>query len=166
VSKPKVLRNLMLVMVLGGLWHGADWRFALWGAIHGTLLVVWRLWWWQVGRPQAPSLWRVGAGFAVTFTAVVLTRIFFRATDMSNALAVFHQLFLFTGGLANVSTLVWVTLGAAVVSHYLPDNTWTRLGDVFAWMPPPVRAATLVAMGLVIKAVATFDAQPYVYFQF
>lgn len=166
VSKPKVLRNLMLVMVLGGLWHGADWRFALWGAIHGVLLVLWRLWWWQVGRPQAPSLWRLGAGFAVTFTAVVLTRIFFRATDVTNALAVFQQLLLFTGGLANVSTLVWVTLGAAVVSHYLPNDVWVRLGEVFSWMPPPVRAAALVALGLVIKAVATFDAQPYVYFQF
>ena len=36
VAKPRVLFNLMMVMALGGLWHGADWRFALWGAVHGT----------------------------------------------------------------------------------------------------------------------------------
>ncbi len=165
-SKASILRNLMVVMVLGGLWHGADWRFALWGGIHGVLLVLWRIWWWWVGRPQAPSLWRIAGGFAVTFVAVVLTRIFFRANDVSHALTVFQQLLLFTGGLANVSTLVWVTLGVAAVSHYVPNDAWTKLGEVFAWLPPPLRAVALVALGLVVKSVATFEAQPYIYFQF
>jgi D-alanyl-lipoteichoic acid acyltransferase DltB (MBOAT superfamily) len=161
-----VVRNLMVVMLIGGLWHGADWRFVLWGAIHGVLLVSWRVWWWWVGRPAAPSLWRMGAGFAVTFLSVVFARIFFRADDVSHALVVFKQLALFTGGLANVSPLVWVTLAVAAISHWVPDGIWARLGEVFVFLPAPVRAAALVALGLLIKAVASFEAQPYVYFQF
>jgi hypothetical protein len=108
----------------------------------------------------------MGAGFAVTFLSVVFARIFFRADDVSHALVVFKQLALFTGGLANVSPLVWVTLAVAAISHWVPDGIWARLGEVFVFLPAPVRAAALVALGLLIKAVASFEAQPYVYFQF
>jgi D-alanyl-lipoteichoic acid acyltransferase DltB (MBOAT superfamily) len=166
VSKAKVLRNLFLVMALGGLWHGADWKFLLWGALHGALLVVWRLWWWVAGKPRRTAVLRAAAGFCVTLFCVVFARIFFRAHDMAHATAMFDQLLRFTPGLANVSTLVWVTLVAAVASHYLPDGTWVRLGEWFTWMPAPLRAAALIALGLVIRRVASIEAQPYVYFQF
>ncbi|MBE2248394.1 MAG: MBOAT family protein [Myxococcus sp.] len=165
-SKVQVLRNIMVVMVLGGLWHGADWRFAIWGGLHGALLVAWRVWWWLSGKPEKTSALRVAVGFAVTFTAVVFTRVFFRATDLTNAFDVFAQLARLTPGLANVSPQVWATLGVAVVSHYVPDDAWERLGAFFVWLPAPARAAALVALGLVLKAVSTFEAQPYIYFQF
>lgn len=166
VSKPKLLRNLFLVMALGGLWHGADWRFLLWGAIHGVLLMAWRTWWWIAGKPKGKAYFRVVGGFLVTMFFVVFARVFFRASDMAHAMAMFDQLLKFTPGLANVSLLVWVMLSLAVASHYVPDGFWSRLGEWFVWMPAPVRAVVLIALGLLIKRVASIETQPYIYFQF
>jgi alginate O-acetyltransferase complex protein AlgI len=165
-SRLQVLRNLFLVMALGGLWHGADWRFLWWGALHGVLLMAWRCWWWAVGKPAHPSLARRAGGFVVTLSCVVLARVLFRAQDMAHAHAMVEQLLRFTPGLANVSPVVWVMLTLAVASHYVPDGAWSRLGEWFVWLPAPARAAVLVALGLLIKRVAGLEAQPYVYFQF
>lgn len=166
VSKPRLLFNLFVVMALGGLWHGADWRFLLWGMCHGVLLMAWRAWWWVIGKPQGRVWWRLIGGFIVTMFSAVMLRVIFRADTMDLAMRMFARMGDFTPGLANVSTLAWVMLTLAVVSHYLPDRLWERLGDLFVWMPAPARAAALVALGLVIKQIATFEAQPYIYFQF
>ncbi|TFW15762.1 MBOAT family protein [Massilia arenosa] len=72
-------RNLMLTMLLGGHWHGAGWTFVAWGGLHGAYLVVHRLWQ-QQGRPLPR-----GAAHALTFAAVVVAWIFFRAPDFATA---------------------------------------------------------------------------------
>src|SRR3546814_7968914 len=65
--------NLMLTMLLGGLWHGAGWTFIVWGALHGAYLVVNHLWVWLRGASPAPAhpLFRLAA-WALTFLAVVV----------------------------------------------------------------------------------------------
>ena len=99
--------NLMLTMLLGGLWHGAGWTFLAWGALHGLLLVAHGLWrsglGWLGGRrisalgARVPrTLRHIGAqsfsllSGALTFTAVVVGWVFFRAADLPAALAVLH----------------------------------------------------------------------------
>jgi D-alanyl-lipoteichoic acid acyltransferase DltB (MBOAT superfamily) len=74
------LRNLMITMLLGGLWHGAGWTFVIWGGLHGLYLVVNHLW--------RKTPWRVPpiAGWAVTFFAVVVAWVFFRAQTVADAL--------------------------------------------------------------------------------
>ncbi len=166
VSRPRVLWNLMVVMVLGGLWHGADWRFAFWGLVHGVALVVIRCWWWWRGKPKDYAPLAAARGMLVTFTIVVLTRIFFRAPDMDHAWAMFGRLLALEGGLANVSTLVWAVLAIAALSHAIPLSAWTRGADLFARTPTPIRAAALVGLALVIRQVTDFEVQPYIYFQF
>jgi len=168
-TRYQTLRNLMIVMVLGGLWHGADWRFALWGGIHGAFLLLLRCYWWYV-NPEAETAKKglVGAamGILVTFICVALTRIFFRAPDIQHAFAMFQQLARFTWGLANVSTLVWVTLGAGIFLYALPKNAYQTAVTAFTRAPVLARAAALVALGLVIRKIAGFEVQPYIYFQF
>src|SRR6202020_582541 len=73
----KTYRNLMLTMVLGGLWHGAAWTFVIWGAFHGTLLVVEHA---LGGRLRAPGWLR----WLVTFHLVVLGWIVFRAQSIGD----------------------------------------------------------------------------------
>jgi D-alanyl-lipoteichoic acid acyltransferase DltB (MBOAT superfamily) len=168
-SKPRVLFNLMTVMVLGGLWHGADWRFAVWGAVHGVGLCIIRTWWWiRGGRPDDESVgWvRTAVGILITFTVVVLTRVVFRAPDMTHAAEFYARMLLFMPGLANVSTLVWIMLAVAVVSHVLPMKLFDTVGTVFVRLPAPVRAVALVAVGLGIRHLASVEARPYVYLQF
>jgi alginate O-acetyltransferase complex protein AlgI len=82
--------NLMITMVLGGIWHGAGWTFLVWGALHGLYLLInhgWltcrqRLGWWVAApgqlAPQLP-LWYRGLSWAVTFAAVAFSLVIFRA---------------------------------------------------------------------------------------
>ena len=84
--------NLMITMLLGGLWHGAGWTFIIWGGLHGFYLIVNHAWrglkqrmeWADGGR-----LANLGAG-ALTFTAVVVGWVFFRADSFSSAMTMLH----------------------------------------------------------------------------
>jgi D-alanyl-lipoteichoic acid acyltransferase DltB (MBOAT superfamily) len=166
VSKPRVLFNLMTVMVLGGLWHGADWRFAVWGAVHGVALCVSRCWEWKVGKPEEPGIPRVAVGMLATFVIVVLTRVVFRAPDMALAGEFYARMAAGIPGIANVSPLVWGMLAAAVLFHAVPMKLYTVASELFVRMPVPVRAMALVLVGLGIRHLASVEARPYVYLQF
>ncbi|MDQ3264516.1 MAG: MBOAT family protein [Myxococcota bacterium] len=165
-SRLQTLRNLFLVMTLGGLWHGAGWRFALWGGIHGGLLVLLRTWWWIRGRPKSYGLFGTTFGVATTFSLVVLTRIFFRANDVPQAVTYFHRLLEFTPGLANVSPLLWATLIGTGLAYLTPRSLFDRGAELFAHAPIPARAVALVGLGLLLRQVAGIEVQPYIYFQF
>src|ERR1043166_1428730 len=81
--------NLFVTMVLGGLWHGANWTFIAWGAFHGVLLAVnhaWRQWRGKRARSPAGEL----AGWCATFTAFVLGMVLFRAVDLAAARNIFQ----------------------------------------------------------------------------
>lgn len=88
----KTYRNLLITMVLGGLWHGANWTFVAWGALHGVVLSIER--WISRGRVkvvEAHGLWRF-ASTVLTFHIVCLTWIFFRAESVSSALTMVRSL--------------------------------------------------------------------------
>ena len=78
-------RNLMITMVLGGLWHGAAWKFVTWGALHGTVLCIERIWtrFKPAFLPAAPKI----IGLVVTFHIVCLAWIFFRADSFATAIS-------------------------------------------------------------------------------
>jgi D-alanyl-lipoteichoic acid acyltransferase DltB (MBOAT superfamily) len=169
VGKGRALFNLMVVMGLGGLWHGADWRFAVWGLAHGAMLALVRMWWWVTGKPPkegALAMVRASFGLVVTFTVVVLTRIVFRSPSMEHAGEMYLRLFEGSLGLANVSTLVWVMLGVAAVSHATPLSLFHKVGELFVKLPVPVRAVVLVLLGLGVRHLTSVETRPYVYFQF
>ena len=98
---PRRYLNLMVTMVLGGLWHGAGWTFVLWGALHGGYLVVnhgWQALRLRLGhdlRATGPA--GRAAGCALTFVAVVVAWVVFRASDMASALAMLKAMAGFNG---------------------------------------------------------------------
>jgi alginate O-acetyltransferase complex protein AlgI len=85
--------NLMLTMLLGGLWHGAGWNFMIWGGLHGLYLCVNRLW--QGRRAVAVSTGRLAtiASWSITFFAVVIAWVFFRARTLAGAWQMLAGLF-------------------------------------------------------------------------
>jgi alginate O-acetyltransferase complex protein AlgI len=85
--------NLMITMLLGGLWHGAAWTFVVWGALHGVYLCINHAWD-RFGPGIAPRFQRVAdvAAFVLTFLAVVVAWVFFRADDMASALQVLSKM--------------------------------------------------------------------------
>lgn len=85
--------NLMLTMLLGGLWHGASWAFLVWGGLHGTFLILHRLWagtaparWLGAREGLARALWH-GFAVALTFHCVCLAWCFFRLTRFADSVA-------------------------------------------------------------------------------
>jgi len=93
--------NLMITMLLGGLWHGASWTFVVWGGLHGIYLVInhaWHKWKMRVDMPFAAPVARV-ASTAITFVAVVIGWVFFRAETLDCAMIFLRGM----AGLAGVS---------------------------------------------------------------
>jgi D-alanyl-lipoteichoic acid acyltransferase DltB (MBOAT superfamily) len=86
-------RNLMITMLLGGLWHGAGWTYIIWGGLHGLYLIVHQFWWHRrhQGHPSR-SRWRRFGSVALTFGAVALAWVFFRAPDVASAIDVLGAL--------------------------------------------------------------------------
>jgi D-alanyl-lipoteichoic acid acyltransferase DltB (MBOAT superfamily) len=85
--------NLMITMLLGGLWHGAAWTFVVWGALHGFYLCINHAW--VNYGPPMPKRWARPAGvvaFLLTFLAVVIAWVFFRADSLASALSVLSKM--------------------------------------------------------------------------
>jgi alginate O-acetyltransferase complex protein AlgI len=161
------LRNLMLTMLLGGLWHGAQWTFVAWGAVHGVLLCVERLV--GIGRPgDAPRGFVYAARAAVTFTVVSLAWVLFRAPDFGAAGTAYRQLVL--GGWTGWPIHGWAALVAAGIlafavlrvsaSRFAANLTWTQL-------PQAARAGALAATLLAIELLS-WPGTPatFIYFKF
>jgi hypothetical protein len=89
---------LLVTMLLGGLWHGAAWNFVIWGGLHGIYLCInhlWRAWRGDGGQPSMPAR---GLSWAVTFFAVVIAWVFFRAKTPAGAWQMLGSLFGFEAG--------------------------------------------------------------------
>src|SRR5262249_38495845 len=83
--------NLMITMLLGGLWHGAGWTFVIWGGLHGLYLVIHHAWQGAVGRLAGATRWlesraAIAASVLLTFVAATVAWTFFRATSLAAAL--------------------------------------------------------------------------------
>ncbi len=165
-SKWRTCWALWVTMILGGVWHGADWRFVAWGAVHGVGLILTRMYWWTFGKPKSPPLWSDILTGLVTFFTVVQARIVFRAHDMTHAWVVFKEQFKWSFGAPNLSPLFCFVLLLAVVGHLVPHRWYDQVVDMFRRMPIPARAFALVALTLVVKEVASFEVQPFIYFKF
>ncbi len=126
-SRWTVARNIMITMVLGGLWHGAAWTFVVWGAIHGSGQVVGHLR--RSNRvaagldpvPDGPV--RVWVQRLVTFHIVCLGWVFFRADSFSTATTLIGRLFSAWGRAPLVTPLVVITVVGVVALQYLPPVT-------------------------------------------
>jgi alginate O-acetyltransferase complex protein AlgI len=84
-------KNLMLTMLLGGLWHGASWNFIVWGGLHGIYLSAERML--GMRKVKSISIFRNLAGWLITFTLVCFAWIFFRATDFNEAIDIINSVF-------------------------------------------------------------------------
>ncbi|MEA2000365.1 MAG: MBOAT family O-acyltransferase, partial [Actinomycetota bacterium] len=166
-TEAAIYRNLMITMLLGGLWHGAAWTFVTWGALHGGYLAVHRRFRSRTSGSETdmPSLRSLPAVF-VTFAGVSLTWIFFRA-------ATFTEAWDYLGGLLTLRpgevsrTAVWIVVPALLVTVII-DIAQRRAGvheAIIQW-PAAVRGLAYAA-ALMAFVVFSGDAPvPFIYFQF
>jgi alginate O-acetyltransferase complex protein AlgI len=156
-SSAFVFRNLMITMLLGGLWHGAHWTFVIWGAYHGALLAINRVLAPVLERaPLAPR--RVG-----TFILVVIGWVLFRSTSLPMAGSMLRTMFRWTDGPA-ISwglSLAAVLSIAAVIAHKMPNTFELR----HEWRPLETLAITAL-FGLCLVVIYGGQSSPFLYFQF
>jgi alginate O-acetyltransferase complex protein AlgI len=154
--------NLILTMLLGGLWHGASWNFLIWGGYHGALLSIERL---VDGRRERTGLARIPLA-AMTFLLVTIGWVFFRAKTFGTAGYVIGQMFTGeTAGQSLLSPWQWslavLTLAIALAEEY--RQVLTRLAQSSVWART---AAAVIALLVIELFTATDQSIPFVYFQF
>jgi len=158
--------NLMVTMLLGGLWHGASWTFVVWGALMGVYLVGHRVWtaWPAVARLRSQGWW-AWVSRLLLFHAVCLGWVFFRSPTFSLAGTVLHQL----GSRGAVTLASWpivATLVAGLLGQYAP-HLWRRgLEATMARLPALANGVLLAAGVCAIEMLGPTGVAPFIYFQF
>jgi D-alanyl-lipoteichoic acid acyltransferase DltB (MBOAT superfamily) len=158
-------RNLMLTMLLGGLWHGASWNFLIWGGYQGALLAIERAL--RGKRPPAGDDWDWTYPFRalLTFVLVLIGLVVFRAADLPQSVRVLGQMF---GGSAGRILLEPWHFGLAALALILAigEEKWEWFERAIR-APMPVYASALALMLFCLEIFGVLDAAiPFIYFQF
>lgn len=156
-GKAATYRNVMLTMLLGGLWHGAAWKFVLWGGLHGVWL-AWERW---RGEARSPAWWRR----VRTFHLVTFAWLFFRAPDLAT---VGKMLSRFTdwGPAPAVGPAVLLAIAAGIGVQYLPSGLGERIRRRFSTLTPVWQGGVLALALLAIDSFGAPDVAAFIYFQF
>jgi D-alanyl-lipoteichoic acid acyltransferase DltB (MBOAT superfamily) len=161
-------RNLMLTMLIGGLWHGAAWTFVVWGGLHGAALAGER--WWRDRRGPAEARQTTRNRWIariVTFHFVCFAWIFFRSDSFASAWEMIEGLFtgwgeaspLVTGG-------VLLAIAVGIGSQYLPARVPRIVMARFSRLPVLGQAAVLAFALMLTSVLGPEGVAPFIYFQF
>lgn len=163
--------NLLVTMLLGGLWHGANVKFIIWGALHGAGLVVNKLTDKIGPKRTVVHIWQKIAGWIVTFHFVCFAWIFFRAESLETALSV----------ISNIGTRLDLSLLPEIFFQYAETLAILFTGFAIHWLPTrwkeyyrgafiktslPAKAFIIFISILIIYQFKTSELQPFIYFQF
>jgi alginate O-acetyltransferase complex protein AlgI len=170
-SESATYRNLMLTMLLGGLWHGAAWTFVAWGAIHGGALTFEQ---YRSHRREARGLapppdtvWRRIWHRVVTFHIVCFAWVFFRADTFHTAWVMLTRLFVGWGQPAPLITGgVFIAIAFGIAMQYIPTNVIDRAQIVFSRLSPVQMGLVMAVALLVIDALGPQGVAPFIYFAF
>ena len=169
--------NQMTTMLLGGLWHGANLRFIIWGALHGLALAFHKSFR-EIFPEKNPEKKTFGkwlfslVSIIITFHFVAFCWIFFRAKDLSSAMEVItniskitydpHQWWVIIEGYRNICLLLVI----GFLWHFLPQKWSNGLCNLFQRMPLLFKSVVLAFVFWLIYATASAGPQPFIYFQF
>ena len=159
-------RNLMVTMLLGGLWHGANWTFVVWGAIQGIGLSMERL---VLGhkkeRDEPRGWWKLGR-MAITFHVVCLSWIFFRADSVGRAAAMLKTLRRFKWSPDYAAALLFLSIlgGLTFIMDLNAERDWSEY--VFQRRSPLLRFGTAVAAMALLVVLSASGGRAFIYFQF
>ena len=163
-------RNLMLVMLLGGLWHGSTWNFVIWGGIHGVVLAVERLVRERRERLGLGPILPAGIGevvrWLVTFHVVCLAWVFFRSESLSASFEMLGAIANFDNYAGTATPLVIAVTFGALAFQFMPEGWTAQIRDGFADLSWLAQGA-VVGLGLVaIDVLGPSGVAPFIYFQF
>ena len=167
--------NLLLTMLLGGLWHGAAVRFILWGGLHGAALALHKVWMSVIPGAKATGAqmhwWSRALGILLTFHLVCFGWLMFRAESMQTVALMLHQIFhnfnaamipQVIAGYAGVFALI----AAGYLLHLLPARVDNAARHVVTYAPLVLQILMAAAMIWCVMQIKSSDIQPFIYFQF
>ena len=182
--------NILITMFLGGLWHGANWTFVIWGGLHGIYLVINHIWrhltkTFAVSIPSGLRAVTHGLSVLVTFLSVVFAWTIFRADNFGTAARMIaglsglggHSKLLTFGAPAAAAfavlfALVWLAPNSMEITGRLqsapelqPNDARPRYFGNIQWRPTPAGAMTF-ALLFVVSVLALSNLSPFIYFQF
>ncbi len=163
--------NLMLTMLLGGLWHGASWQFVIWGGLNGIGLIVYK-YWRQISPFRETRTWAVRFyAIFLTFIFISATRIWFRAESMQIANDIMTQIVQAfnlnkIGEIILAYKNVFGIMIFALAIHWLSADFKEKYRQFFVRMPAWAKALSAVIIVFVIWQMRTADLQPFIYFDF
>ncbi|MDP1799861.1 MAG: MBOAT family protein [Bacteroidota bacterium] len=166
----KLYRNLIIVFLLSGLWHGASWNFVLWGAYHGLFLVLERLFLGKVFEKLGKFI-----AVPVTFIIIITGWVLFRNEDLHYGLNVIKQMFsfnFFDGKFAMNNDFIFMAVVALVFSFFAITRKTKQIqekvyGENFSDSGKWLAAVTgIVLFYISLSYVSALDFNPFIYFRF
>jgi len=163
--------NLMITMLLGGLWHGSSWNFMIWGGLNGLGVLVYKYWRkispWEHTNHWIATVWKI----ALTFTFITFTRVFFRAPDYTTAETMLKRIWYSFNGSVFFQVMaayykVWLIMLFGFVTHWLSYKFKDKWRDRFIGMPHWAQAVVCTLVVFVVYQSICSDMQAFIYFQF
>ncbi len=173
-GKVRTYINLLITMLLGGLWHGANGRFIIWGAIHGLGLIAHKVWskfspFKHIKNTKIKSIGRL-ISIIITYHFVCFAWLFFRADGTKTAfkmieLIVNMEYSIIPNILRSYSMVITImTIGYFI--HFLPKNIKNIYKGIFMNLPLLIKTSLIVLIIVIIYQTKSTNVQPFIYFQF
>ncbi|KZS40488.1 alginate O-acetyltransferase [Aquimarina aggregata] len=163
--------NIMITMLVGGLWHGASWKFVIWGGLNGIGIVTYK--YWRLISPYENSkawyaiVWRI----ALTFIFITFTRVYFRGNSMDH-IDRFYQQVMTNMDWQNALLVLWeyrtvfIIMLIGYITHWLPYKTKDWVLDQFIKSNMVIKAVVVIVVAMICYQTYAADFQPFIYFQF
>jgi len=170
VKPTKLYRNLIIVFLLSGLWHGASWNFVLWGAYHGLFLVLERLFLRKVFEKMGKFI-----ALPITFVIIITGWVLFRCEDLKLGVHVIKQMYsfnFFASKFVLNNDFMFMTILAAIISFFTLFNKTKAIqqkiyGETFSnsgkWM---AMFGGIILFYISLSFVSALDFNPFIYFRF
>lgn len=163
--------NIMLTMLIGGLWHGASWKFVIWGGLNGLGILVYKYWRrispWEKYDNRFSVFWKI----LLTFTFITFTRIYFRGESMEQINDWFNQVANNMGWDTAWNVIVkyktvFIVMFLGYLTHWLPVRTKVAIEHYFAESHIVTKVVLSVLTGIICYQAYSASFQPFIYFQF
>jgi D-alanyl-lipoteichoic acid acyltransferase DltB (MBOAT superfamily) len=162
----RTYRNLMITMLLGGIWHGAAWKFVMWGALHGGGLAVERMLRPWIGQRPVSTAGKI-LSWLIVFHFVCLAWIFFRAEDFTVAGVFVSRLAQgWREPIQQAQPAMVVLIVAGMAGQFLPPGSFERAGRALQRVPYLGLGAAMGLLLAVVNAIGPEGIAPFIYFRF
>jgi D-alanyl-lipoteichoic acid acyltransferase DltB (MBOAT superfamily) len=170
-GKARASINLIITMLIGGLWHGPALRFIIWGGIHGIGLVISRAWKSVFGDKNMTGKAGRALSVFITFQFVSFCWIFFRAPDLESVTIMLRQI---TGNFSPGSYLtvipayssVFLLIAVGYAIHFLPEKVKESYRGLFIRIPLTAQLTVIMLVAILLYQMRAIEVVPFIYFRF